>query len=91
MYYKKCVGHGLLAVRKEDVRLIFREHDPDGVAARLSRRLERRTSTYTVPGPYLIWHIDGYDKLKPFGLCISGRIDGFSKKNHLAESIQYKQ
>ena len=78
MYYKKCVGHGLLAVRKGDVRLIFREHDPDGVAARLSRRLERRT--YTVPGPYFIWHIYGYDKLKPFGLCISGRMTDFQKK-----------
>ena len=69
--YSKCVGHGLLAVRKEDVRLIFRELDPDGVAARLdpdgvaarlSRRLERRT--YTVPGPNFIWHLDGYDKLR---------------------------
>ena len=59
-------------------RLILRELDPNGVAARLSRRLERRT--YTVPGPNSIWHIDGYDKLKPFGLCISGCIDGFSRK-----------
>ena len=53
----ECMGHGLLAVRKEDVRLIFIELDPDGVAARLSRRLERRT--YTVPGPNFIWRIDG--------------------------------
>ena len=64
--YSKCVGHGLLAVRKEDVRLIFRELDPDGVAARLSRRLERRT--YTVPCPNFIWHLDGYDKLRLFDL-----------------------
>ena len=48
------------------------------MAARLSRRLERLT--YTVPGPYFIWHIDGCDKLKSFGLCISGCIDRFSKK-----------
>ena len=54
MMYSKCVGHGLLAVRKEDIRLIFRELDPDEVAARLSRRLERRT--HTVPGPNFIWH-----------------------------------
>ena len=39
-------------------RLILRELDPDGMAARLSRRLEGRT--YTVPGPNFIWHIDGY-------------------------------
>ena len=28
----------------------------------------------------LQWHIDGYDKLKPYGICISGCIDGFSRK-----------
>ena len=26
-----------------------------------------------------MWHIDGYDKLKPYGICISGAIDGFSR------------
>ena len=31
-------------------------------------------------GPNHIWHIDGNDKLKPFGFCISGCIDGFSRK-----------
>ena len=64
MMYSKCDGHGLLAVRKEDVRLIFRELDPDGVAARLSRRLERRT--YTVLGPNFIWHLNRYVKLRLF-------------------------
>ena len=58
--------------------LILRELDPNGVAARLLRRLERRT--YTVPGPNFIWHMNDYDKLKPFGLCISGCMDGFSRK-----------
>ena len=27
-------------------------------------------------GPNYIWHIDGYDKLSPFGLTIHGCIDG---------------
>ena len=27
-----------------------------------------------------VWHVDGYDKLKPFGIAWSGRIDGFSTK-----------
>ena len=27
-----------------------------------------------------VWHVDGYDKLKPFGIAISGCIDGFSRK-----------
>lgn len=40
----------------------------------LTRRL------YSVKGPNHIWHIDGNDKLKPFGFSISGCIDGFSRK-----------
>ena len=27
-----------------------------------------------------MWHIHGYDKLKPFGFPIHGAIDGFSRK-----------
>ena len=27
-----------------------------------------------------MWHIEGYDKLKPFGFPIHGAIDGFSRK-----------
>lgn len=26
-----------------------------------------------------MWHIDSYDKLKPYGICINGCIDGFSR------------
>jgi len=27
-----------------------------------------------------LWHVDGYDKLKPFGFAIHGPIDGYSRK-----------
>lgn len=27
-----------------------------------------------------MWHIDGHDKLKPFGFSIHGCIDGFSRR-----------
>jgi hypothetical protein len=27
-----------------------------------------------------MWHCDGYDKLKPFGICIHAAIDGWSRK-----------
>ena len=27
-----------------------------------------------------VWHIDGHDKLKPFGFSVHGCIDGFSRK-----------
>lgn len=26
-----------------------------------------------------MWHIDSYDKLKPYGICINAAIDGFSR------------
>ena len=31
-------------------------------------------------GPNFIWHLDGYDKLTPYGLTIHGCIDGWGKK-----------
>lgn len=40
--------------------------------------LKRRV--YKVKGPNHIWHVDGNDKIKPFGFCISGCMDGFSRK-----------
>ena len=57
---------------------LMREIDPEGVAARARRRLVRRT--YFSSGSNQCWHIDGYDKLKPYGLAIHGCIDGFSRK-----------
>ena len=32
-----------------------------------------------VAGPNFISHIDGYDKLKPYGFCIHSAIDGYSR------------
>ena len=29
-----------------------------------------------VQGPNYLWHVDGYDKLTPYGLNIHGCIDG---------------
>lgn len=31
-------------------------------------------------GPNHIWHVDGNEKLKPYGLCLSGCMDGFSRR-----------
>lgn len=52
--------------------------DPGGVERRKQKRLLRRQ--YAAPGPNFVWHIDGYDKLKPFGFAIHGAIDGFSRR-----------
>lgn len=35
---------------------------------------------YYSEGPSYVWHLDGYDKLKPYGFPIHGCIDGFSRK-----------
>ena len=60
------------------VETLLREVDPRGVELRKRRCLHRRT--YVSPGANFCWHIDGYDKLKPFGFSIHGCVDGFSRR-----------
>ncbi|CAH0555036.1 unnamed protein product [Brassicogethes aeneus] len=60
-----------------DIRELLRTLDPDGVRLRQRRRLRRRQ--YYNKGPNFLWHTDCYYKLKPFGICITGCIDGFSR------------
>ncbi|XP_031334065.1 uncharacterized protein LOC116164078 [Photinus pyralis] len=72
----KCLQHGLV-VRRSTVRLLLKELDPEGVSLRSRRRLKRRQ--YFNKGPNYLWHIDGYDKLKPYGIAINGCIDGYSR------------
>jgi hypothetical protein len=52
--------------------------DPRGVKLRKKGRLQRRA--YFARGPNYLWHLDSYDQLKPFGVCINGCIDGFSRQ-----------
>ena len=51
--------------RKDNVRQIVKQLVPDSVKLRKRRRLHRRK--YVVDGPNFVWHLDRYDKLKPFG------------------------
>ncbi|KAK2564191.1 hypothetical protein P5673_012435 [Acropora cervicornis] len=81
-----CIGHRQmhqrlrndhhLSVDRETVRL--KVMDPDGVEMRKKRRLKRWK--YSSPGPNYLWHIDGYDKLKPYSFAIHGCIDGYSRR-----------
>lgn len=83
-----CIGYRLmlqrlridhhLIVDRETVRLALKVIDPDGEEMRKKRRLKRRK--YSCPGPNYLWHIDGYDKLKPYGFAIHGCIDGYSRR-----------
>lgn len=69
--------YGIL-VSKEKVRKLLRILDPEGVQERSRNVIKRRI--YQTLGPNDICHIDGNDKLKKWGFCIHGAIDGFSRK-----------
>ncbi|XP_046841827.1 uncharacterized protein LOC124435940 [Xenia sp. Carnegie-2017] len=65
-------------VPRKLVATILRQLDPEASIRRRRKRLQRRQ--YISQGPNQCWHIDGYDKLKPFGFPIHGAVDGFSRK-----------
>lgn len=76
--HQRLVNHHRLVTTREVVRHTLRIFDPEGVELRSRQRLRRRV--YRCKGPNYLWHIDGYDKLKPFGFCVHGAIDGFSRR-----------
>ena len=65
-------------IARDAVRDMLLHLDEDGVRDRARRRLKRRK--YVSPGPNFVWHVDGYDKLKPYGFAIHGAIDGYSRR-----------
>jgi len=75
MYYK-CLQSGL-RIQKEYVRVILTALSGRNACNR-SRNLHRRE--YISRGPNFVWHVDSCDKLRPYGICINGAIDGFSRK-----------
>lgn len=72
----KCLQKNF-TVTQETVRLLLKALDPAGVDLRSRKRLRRRQ--YSNKGPNYLWHVDSYDKLKPYGIAINGCIDGFSR------------
>ena len=67
-----------LIVRRDTIMKSLRVIDPEGVERRKRRRLKRRR--YVTPDPNFLWHVDGWDKLAPFGIFVHGAIDGFSRR-----------
>lgn len=63
---------------RETVRLLLQLLDGEGVDLRSRNRLRRHV--YHSHGPSYVWQIDGYDKVKPFGIAISVCIHDFSWK-----------
>ena len=72
--WQRLINDHNLVTDKETVRRILKIVDPAEVELRSRHRLRRRQ--YRGKGPNFIWHVDGYDKLKPFGFCVHGCIDG---------------
>jgi len=62
-----------LRTSHDTVRMMLCQMDPAGVAARQHHRLRRRT--YSSRGPNDTWHVDGYDKLRPYGILINGYVN----------------
>ena len=75
--HQKLRSKGLV-VNRETVRVLIKSLDPAAVERRSGRKLQRRV--YRCPGRNFTWHIDRYDKLKPFSFCIHGCVDSFSRK-----------
>ena len=76
--HQRLVNDYGIVIDRDTVRRIVKNLDPVGVESRSRKRFRRRR--YVAPGPNVIWHIDGYDKLKPYGFCIHGAIDGYSRR-----------
>ena len=55
-----------------------KEIDPEG--SELRGRYRLKTRGYVNQDPDYAWHLDRYDKLKPFGFAIHGAVDGYSRK-----------
>ena len=74
--HQRCI-HGGLKVTRKTVVTINKELDPEGVDLRCKKHLRRRL--YFARGPNWVWHIDGYDKLKPCSFNIHSTIDGLGQ------------
>ena len=74
--HEKCSQKGFI-VTQQTIRNLQLIMDPEGVDLRRARKLKRRR--YISRGPNWCWHIDGYDKISPYGIGIHGCIDGFSR------------
>ena len=64
MWHTLRVKYGVYVPRQQ-VAPVLKMIDPHGVEVRKRHKLKRRE--YTSPGPNYCWHVDGYDKLKPYG------------------------
>ena len=77
LLHLKCI-QTVFVLNQENVRFLLSLIDPDRVEIRQRNRLQRRQCSCHRPD--YTWHVNSYDKLKPYGFCINGCIDGFSRR-----------
>ena len=70
--------HGHWRISRQRVRVMLRLINP--AAVQLRRAVNLHPRLYYSRGPDDVWHIDQYDKLKPFGFPIHACTDGYSRK-----------
>lgn len=70
--WRRLVNDHHVRVPRDRVLYIMCEIDPEGVRRRKAHMLVRRR--YYARGANYVWHVDGYDKLKPFGFCIRCKV-----------------
>ena len=73
--WRRLVNDHHVRVPRDRVLHFMRETDPEGVRRRKAHMLVRRR--YYARGPNYVWHVDEYDKLKPYGFC--GAIDAVTE------------
>ena len=73
--WEKILKKHSIVAKRETVYTLMKIIDSERLANRFCNRLKRRV--YLSPGPNFLWHLDGYDKLKPFGFSIHACIDGY--------------
>ncbi|KAJ8009357.1 hypothetical protein DPEC_G00088050 [Dallia pectoralis] len=72
--FEQCTG-------AEDVHDVMRELDASGLEKRWhTNRCHIPRRKYNAKGPNYVWHIDGNDKLRFYGIWLHLCIDGYSKR-----------
>ena len=69
-----------IRVRFNDMKSVLQELDPTNVRHRKPEMQSNARGEYICQGPDEVWSIDGYDKLKRWGINIYGAIDAYSRR-----------
>lgn len=72
-----CAIQSIHVVLQDTIRQLNKLFDPEVVEFRCMQCLRLRY--YYDQGPYVLWCMESYDKVKIYSIAISGCTDGFSQ------------